>query len=286
MKINDISLPYPVLGISDDVYPLLKADCVSIEKPVTTATTLQFKVHLKQKNKEIAQFIRKGKAEYVCEIDCFKTFYRSCVKHSSPDFTIEIPRKSVSGRIKFDTFVTVKAPIEHYHNSQFNADYDGVYFDMEPGDVLVAFPSAYYNLDIKYDKLFAAGSFMQIANGGDDNKPTWFNIREDKILIMLPPKMFKEYQERIYADRDFIEIIHSSIVVNALVFALYHIDDSAYDGKQWSDSIKYRLSTEPELKDFDITDKERVFDLAQALLADPYKRMFEHLAELKTKEEA
>lgn len=286
MKINDISLPYPVLGISDDVYPLLKADCVSIEKPVTTATTLQFKVHLKQKNKEIAQFIRKGKAEYVCEIDCFKTFYRSCVKHSSPDFTIEIPRKSVSGRIKFDTFVTVKTPIEHYHNSQFNADYDGVYFDMEPGDVLVAFPSAYYNLDIKYDKLFAAGSFMQIANGGDDNKPTWFNIREDKILIMLPPKLFKEYQERIYADRDFIEIIHSSIVVNALVFALYHIDDSAYDGKQWSDSIKYRLSTEPELKDFDITDKERVFDLAQALLADPYKRMFEHLAELKTKEEA
>ena len=286
MKINDISLPYPVLGISDDVYPLLKDDCVSIEKPITTATTLQFKVHLKQKNKEISQFIRRGKSEYVCEVDCFKTFYRSCVRHSSPDFTIEIPRKSVSGRIKFDSFVTVKTPIEHYHNSQFNPDYDGVYFDMEPGDVLVAFPSAYYNLDVKYDKLFAAGSFMQIANGGDDNKPTWFNIREDKILIMLPPKMFKEYQERIYADRDFIEIIHSSIVVNALVFALYHIDDTAYDGKQWSDSIKYRLSTEPELKDFDITDKERVFDLAQALLADPYKRMFEHLAELKTKEEA
>ena len=179
MKINDISLPYPVLGISDDVYPLLKADCVSIEKPITTATTLQFKVHLRQKNKEISQFIRKGKAEYVCEVDCFKTFYRSCVRHSSPDFTIEIPRKSVSGRIKFDSFVTVKTPIEHYHNSQFNPDYDGVYFDMEPGDVLVAFPSAYYNLDVKYDKLFAAGSFMQIANGGDDNKPTWFNIRED-----------------------------------------------------------------------------------------------------------
>ncbi len=285
MKINDISLPYPVLGISDDVFPLLKADCVSIEKPITTATTLQFKVHLKQKNKEIAQFIRKGKAEYVCEINCSKTFFRNCTKQSTADFIIEIPRKSVSGRIEFDSFVTVKTPIEHYHNSQFNADYDGVYFDMEPGDVLVAFPSAYYNLDVKYDKLFAAGSFMQIANGGDDNKPTWFNIREDKILIMLPPKMFKEYQERIYADRDFIEIIHSSIVVNALVFALYHIDDSAYDGKQWSDSIKYRLSTEAELRDFDITDKERVFDLAQALLADPYKRMFEHLAGLKTREE-
>ena len=41
MKINDISLPYPVLGISDDVLPLLKKDCVSIERPTMTATSLQ-----------------------------------------------------------------------------------------------------------------------------------------------------------------------------------------------------------------------------------------------------
>ena len=160
MKINDISLPYPVLGISDDVYPLLKADCVSIEAPVSNAATIQFRIHLKQKNKEISQFIKKGKAEYVCEINCARTFFRTCVKQPSPDFLIEVPRKGVCGRIEFNMFVTVKTPIEHYHNSQFNADYDGIYFDLEPGDVLVAFPSAYYNLDVKYDKLYAAGSFM------------------------------------------------------------------------------------------------------------------------------
>ena len=285
MKINDISLPYPVLGISDDVYPLLKADCVSIEAPVSNAATIQFRIHLKQKNKEISQFIKKGKAEYVCEINCARTFFRTCVKQPSPDFLIEVPRKGVCGRIEFDMFVTVKTPIEHYHNSQFNADYDGIYFDLEPGDVLVAFPSAYYNLDVKYDKLYAAGSFMQIANGGDDSRPTWFNISGDKILIMLPPKMFKEYDERISIDRDFIEIIHSSIVFNALVFALYHINEQEYDGKQWSDAIKYRLATETALKDFDITNKNRVFELAQTLLADPYQRMFKHLAEMKKRVE-
>ena len=281
MKISDVSLPYPVLGISDDVYPLLKDDCVAIDEPVTTAYSIQFTIHLRQKNREISSFIKKGKAEYVCEVNCARTFFRMCFKQASPDFVIEIPRKSVSGRIEFDMFVTVKTPIEHYHNSQFNPDYDGVYFDMEPGDVLVAFPSAYYNLDIKYDKLYAAGSFMQIANGQDENRPTWYNLDSDKILIMLPPKMFKEYDERISVDRDYIEIIHSSIVFNALVYALYHIDEAKYEGKQWSDAIKYRVATESALKGFDITNKDTVFDLAQTLLVDPYQRLFNHLSEMK-----
>lgn len=61
MKINDISLPYPVLGISDDVYPLLKNDCVSIEEPVSTPSSIQFKIHLRQKNKEITQFVKRAR---------------------------------------------------------------------------------------------------------------------------------------------------------------------------------------------------------------------------------
>ena len=280
MKINDISLPYPVLGISDDVLPLLKKDCVTIERPTMSATALQFRIHLKQKNKEISKYIRMGKAEYVCEINCARTFYRECYKQPSPDFEIEIPRKFVSGRIEFDTYVTVKSPIEQYHNSQFNSDYEGVYFDMEPGDVLAAFPPASYNLDIKYDKLYAAGSFMQIANSYDDNRPTWFDLSRDKIIIMLPPKMYKDYDERIRAHRDFIEIIHSSVVFNALVYALYHINKSEYDGKLWSESLKYRVKTEPNLKEFDITDESRYFELAQALLEDPYQRLFNHLSEM------
>lgn len=281
MKINEISLPYPVLGISDDVYPLLRNDCVSIDEPVNTASTVKFTIRLKQRNKEISQLVRKGKAEYVCEVNCARTLFRTCIKRSSPVIVVELPRRSLCGRVDFEMFVTVKTPIAQYHNSQFNTDYDGIYFDMEPGDILVAFPSAYYNMDVKYDRLFAAGSFMQMANGGDDNRPTWYNLSGDKILVMLPPKMFKEYDERIAMDRNYTEIIHSSIVFNALVFALYHIDEPVHEGKQWSDAIRYRLATEAGLEGFDISDKTRVFELAQTLLGDPYRRMFNHLLEME-----
>ena len=284
MKINDISLPYPVLGISDDVFPLLQSDCVSIEGPVTTPNNFEFTVHLKHNNEEIDAFISSGQAEYVCEINCSRTFLRRCIKQADSVFHIELPRKGVSGKIEFDFFVTVKEPIPHYHNTQFNSDYDGFFFDMEPGDVLVAFPSASYNVDIKYDKLFAAGSFMQIANSGDENRPTWFNISADKILIELPPSMFKLYDETIRHNNDYNEIIHSSIVFNALVFALYHIDEDQYKDYLWADSIKYRTETETALKDFDLTDKTRVFELAQALLADPYQRMFNHLEDITGKD--
>lgn len=277
MKINDISLPYPVLGISDDVFPLLKEDCVSIEGPVTTSNDFEFSIHLEQRNEEIEDFVKNGLAQYVCEINCSRTFLRKCLKQDSPDFHVTLPRKGVSGKIEFDFFVTVKTPIPRYHNSQFNSDYDGFYFDMEPGDVLVAFPSASYNVDIKYDKLFAAGSFMQIANSGDDTRPTWINISNDRILIELPPKMFKLYDDTIRHNNDYNEIIHSSIVFNALVFALYHIDEDQYKDLLWADSIRYRVETESALKEFDLTDKTRVFELAQALLEDPYQRMFNHL---------
>ena len=55
MKYKNVSLPYPVLGIYDDVYPLLGDDCIQMSDPVKTATEYQFGIHLKQGNKDIAQ---------------------------------------------------------------------------------------------------------------------------------------------------------------------------------------------------------------------------------------
>lgn len=34
MKYKNVSLPYPVLGIYDDVYPLLGDDCIQMSDPV------------------------------------------------------------------------------------------------------------------------------------------------------------------------------------------------------------------------------------------------------------
>ena len=68
MKYKNVSLPYPVLGIHDDVYPLLEEDCVQMANLVKTATSYTFGIDLTQRNRDITDLVAGGKAEYACDV--------------------------------------------------------------------------------------------------------------------------------------------------------------------------------------------------------------------------
>ena len=278
MNYKNISLPYPVLGISDDIYPLLKeGECIRFAEPEKTPTDFVFHINLKHENEDIHQLIRDGKAEYACEIRCNQTFLRRCITSSSPFFDVTLSRREVQGRVNFTCFVVAKEPIHGYNNSLFNTDYRGFTFDLEKGDLLVIFPQAYYNTEIKYDKLFAAGSFMQIIEAEQGETDTKFNLDEDRIMIELPHELFVQYE---LCGNKFPEIVHSSLVHNALVYALLRLDEYKDSGKLWADSLLHRLGTEPALQQYDYADVEDVFALADALLQNPYARLMNSLENL------
>ena len=50
MKYNDISLPYPVLGVNDDIFPLLEDDYIQIGSPIKTAKDYVVDVKLLHQN--------------------------------------------------------------------------------------------------------------------------------------------------------------------------------------------------------------------------------------------
>ncbi len=275
MKLNDISLPYPVLGVGDDITPSLPINCVDIEDPIAQISSYKFQVTLRHGNLDIDKYISDGFAEYSCEIKCQKTFMRKCLKQSSPVFEFEIPRKSINGHLEFDFYVSVKQPIFGYKNSCFNKDYEGYNFNLEPGDILVAFPSAYYDVDINYDRLQAAGSFMVIKED-PEAKETKFDIAGNKIEIVLPSDMFSQYQTKIGSA--YASLIHASLVFNALTYALYNFEDNKHT--TWARTILYRIDSEAPLNQYRDFDKEQVPQLAQALLQDPYRRMFDYLYNL------
>lgn len=181
MKLNNISFPHPVLGIRDDVFPLLGDDCVVIES-MSTIDSFVLTITLKQENKTITDLIEKGSAEYTCEIDCQRAYLRESYSSKEPRFEITIPRRKVNGRVYLNFYVTVKNRIEGYTNEGFNEDYEGYSFDLEPGDILVGFPQSYFDADIKYDKLQAAGSFMVIREDVTITQ-TRFDIAGDKIKL-------------------------------------------------------------------------------------------------------
>lgn len=278
MKSN-VSLPYPVLGLGDDILPRLDRNSVMV-KQTHDRKNYTFSIQLLLENEDILAYIDEGKAEFTCEVTCAKTYFRRCFHSSFPAFTIEIGRKDVIGEIFFQSYVTVKEDILDYHNSGFNEDYEDALFDMEPGDVLAQYPNASYTAHLKYDKLYSAGSFMVVQE--DKNaKVVWFDASGDKIIVWLPTPMFEQFQS-FSANKDFNELFHASIVFNALYKSIAEYDPEVHKDNQWAAAIRYRINTEDSLSQYDLEDKMQSYELAQALLADPYKRMF---AKLKSQEE-
>lgn len=272
MNVSKMTLPYPVLGINDDVLPRPSMENSSLSQ---TKTHYIFEFDAICKNEKILDLIADGYAEYVCEVNCQRTFLRKCHKQNTPHFRIEVPKHGVSGTIEFEVTITVKKPIAEYTNPQFHEDYTGYSFNLEPGDLLGFIAAFTYDADIKYDKLQAVGSFMEINQNSTD--ATAVELGHPKISILLPPDMYQAYKGHVHNNRQIASVIHASLVFNALTDALNNINEHRHE--LWAKTIIYRLKTEDGLKNFYVDDEtlfeqDKVFDLAQALLGDPYKRLF------------
>lgn len=276
---NNVSFPHPVLGVNDSVLPVLAPDCVKAEPIERKENNYIFKFRLHQENKRIQSYIDCGMADYVCEVDCSRTFYTRVYAQGGPDFEIKIPYTDVDGHVDITFYIVSKVGIPAYSND-FNPDYcndDGTNpsFFIHSGDILVLFPRMSYNVSVNIDNMFAVGSFMQIVKAADDIKTVNFNLSNDIINIELPRDMFEQYD--IFNDTDYVSIVHASLVFNALVYALQNINEAEYEGKSWSDSIKFIIQTNPMLRDLDYSDLNNAFEIATIMLGDPYRRLFDGL---------
>ena len=144
MKSNSACFPYPVLGEKDDVTPLLVDDDIKFRDPVKTKTDYLFHIDLHQGNREIAELINRGCAEYICEVECRSTFFRKCFKSAGPSIDVILSRKAVRGHVDFNCYIIAKQDIPGYSNSGFHSDYGDCTFDLEKGDLLAIFPAAEY----------------------------------------------------------------------------------------------------------------------------------------------
>lgn len=279
MNLSDMSLPYPVLGIGDDITPALPDNCVQIEQHRTEdGRSFVFSVALVYNNRDIRQWVEEGRAVYACEVACAKTMLRRCVTSWEPQFELSVPCHDVCERIVFHCFITVCRPIPAYTNRNFHPDYHGCTFDMEPGDILAAFPPCHFDTDIRYDRLLAAGSYMQIIKDGQRNE-VWFDAAGEKILIHLPTRLFNLYDKP--GVKGAREVMHASLALNALTYALMQlaIYPEAYEEKLWARCVLYRLVNEPAFKGSEeLGDISLIPALAQRLLGDPYGRLLAQLA--------
>lgn len=280
MNLNNITFPYPVLGSFDDILPVPQEPVVEVTKD---KTNYHFDIILNYENKDIERLVSNDFADIVCEITCETTRFRKCHTSKSTHLEIDVPRRAVAGRIVFSCTITVKKNIFRYINSGFHPDYDGHTFNMEPGDLLAMFTPFYYVADIKYDKLKAVGTFMEITPTEDEIPATILD--KNKIELKLPQILYEQYRNNPDVNKK-ADILHASIVLNSLIYALCRIEnfltqeggETKYTTK-WAETIIYRINTEDELQEFRDQDPEdwRVDKLAQILLGKPYERLFTYL---------
>ena len=274
MNFNNTSFPHPILSVcNDDVKSKVALNPV----PAITASVDAYSVivNCEHDNADLSALVNSGQAEFFCEANCSNTLYREIVTGNSNEIKLEIPKKKVKGKVSFTCALVAKSPITNYQNSKSHSDYNGYNFDIETGDVLAFFGEFTFNADINYEKLKAVSSFMEVVKN-EDLKFTNVDLNKPKIQVQLPKEDYELYaNDSISKEQKFAPIFHSSIVLNALLIALYNFE--THKGKTtWTNAIEYRLN-EKEFESISIKDKENIPEIAQRLLGNPFHRLISEL---------
>lgn len=277
MNFNSASFPHPILGVDNSIDSYIRQFKNGMYFPLITITPEEYTItlQLEHDNADLHNLIQNNQAEYLFEVTCSSTLYRQSVKSSNNEFKFSINRKQVKGKVEFSCVMVAKLPIPDYKNVKSHHDYDGFNFEIEPGDILAYFGEGSFDVNINYEKLKAVSSFMEVVKN-EDLKFTNVDLNKPKIQVQLPKEDYELYSnDSISKEQKFAPIFHSSIVLNALLIALYNFE--THKGKTtWANAIEYRLN-EKEFETISIKDKENIPEIAQQLLGNPFHRLISEL---------
>jgi len=272
MRFNNISFPHPVMGISDDI----SGDISINPRIVSGLDNYDIYIEFFFDNYDIDLLIQGYQAEFICEVTCSDTLYRKIIKSPKPIIELCISRKEVKGRVDFTCLVVSRQFISNYSNAASHIDYRGFNFDIDPGEVLAYFGEFWFNADIRYEKLKAVSSFMDIVEN-KESEYTNIDLKKNKIEVQLPTLDYKIFSsDSIGKESKYASGFHSSIVLNALIIALYNFEDHKEEYR-WAKVIDYRLKNEKEFESLSIAEKENIPEIAQRLLGNPFHRFLETL---------
>ncbi len=279
MNYADYGFSYPVLKPNDDSISG-KAEIIFPEEIKEGENDYFFKVKFDYDNEDIKKLAESGKAEYVVEVSCSYTFYRKVFKSNEELIEFKIPKSHLKGKVTAECLIVAKEKISGYKNEAAHPDYKDYTFDLDKGSILAYFGEFEFTAHINYKKLKAVTSFMEVVEGKEEFMVV--DPDNDKIVVKLPAEDYKLFaQDAISKDKNTSPVIHSSIVLNALLIALYNVEE--YKERLWAQSVYYRLKNENELKRFvndqGQFDKENVPEIAQILLGYPVTRLIKQLEE-------
>ena len=268
MKINNLSLPHPVLGIGDDVRGSYTVDFqVKLDK-----NKISLEINQNVINRTLKTLIDAKKAVYTVEVNCYQTFYRKSFLNSDGSYTLEIPSVNLRNKVIVYFYITAVEDLLEYQIDEANEDYSGYKFGITKGDVLAYGGFATFNTPKDWQALMAVTSFMQIEEYDKLEGSLQFVLTQDKVVIQMSQNDYRRYNEYKGA-RNLYPIFHGSFVFAALLHALYNMSFSQESADtDWYQALEDRLKTEEKFKGLDVRQTDHIPEIAQKLLDNPIYR--------------
>lgn len=270
MKINDLSLPHPILGNGSDIKG---KHSVAIDLRMEREYIYIDAIH-KLINKSLQRLVKARKAAFCTHVHCKKTFFREIYNGHELKQNVVIPQDKVRDRVEVEFYVIAQKNINSYKLDGFHSDYKGIVFRIEKGDVLSYGGGFSFIADKEWIATKGISNFMAIQPSKQVKGGMEINLDDDKIIILLPEEDYQRYQMH-HKTPTFEAIFHSSIVLPALIYTLSQMfaDENAGNLKDfmWYQCLEERLKNDAILKQIP-KDAANTPAIAQAILDNPLNR--------------
>lgn len=263
MLYNNRDYPHSVLGVGEAV-----AGRFNVRLSVRAGTKeIRLEPVFDLENGSLTALVEAGKAQFAMHLYCKGTMFREVKRFPKAIAeAIVLPASSLRDRVEVDFFVCANTRIDDYQNAQAHSDYTGYRFPVEKGVILAYGGQGVFYANKTPEELKAISSFMNIDRQNKADGPMYNEYDGDKITVYLSMNDYERYQ-MVKKDPFIVEILHSAIVLPALMEAIGVVQDesSEFSDRKWFSILKDLVAS---------TQQDEPMRAAQKILENPLNRSF------------
>ncbi|RRC92653.1 hypothetical protein EII25_03000 [Erysipelotrichaceae bacterium OH741_COT-311] len=280
MQLRSKYFTYPVITEEADFY--VNSSFESSVEHKMDGYNIRLILRAKLVNRELEDLLSKEVVMIAHHIECTQTCFRKVVLTNEIEKEFVLRDEEVNGLIQVCTFLIANRKLEKYSNSLFSQDFKGFRFDIDRGCILAVGSQINLRVNkVRDDLANTASIFSIIPNMEDTETNIKINTSGNKIVIAVPRETFSIYAN-MSSSFDIQPIMHSMLIIPALVYALTEIKDSRthlynYEDFRWYRSLRKAAEKMNVLFDEETLENLEPFDFAQKLLDSPIPKAVYYL---------
>lgn len=280
MQLRSKYYTYPV--ITDDAYFYVDSSFSSSVEQINDGYNIKLKLKAELINPELENMLKNQEVMFAHHIECTQTCFRKIVITNENEKDYVLRDGEVNGNVQICSFLVATKNIEKYSNSLFAPDFRGFRFNIERGCIMAVGSQVSMRINKVKDDLANTSSIFSIIPNMDE---TVTNIKVDtsgnKIVIVVPQETFSIYSN-MSSSLDIQPVMHSILIVPALVYAITEIKESRthlydYEDYRWFRSLRKAAEKIGVIFDENSLENIEPFDLAQKLMDSPISKAVNYL---------